>query len=131
MLAMTVARRLPRKAKITSTTSTTASTSSISTCCTEARMPAVRSLSTSIFRPAGMPACSSGSCFLMASTVAITFAPGWRCTFMMIAGESLLVPSTLLPAQAASWLFSALLTTCATSTMRIGAPFLYETIRFL
>jgi hypothetical protein len=122
-LAMTVARRLPRKAKITSTTSTTASTSSISTCSTEARMPAVRSLSTSIFSPAGKPACSSGSCRLMASTVAITLAPGWRCTFRMMAGVSLLPPS-LLPAQAPSWLFSALLTTCATSTMRIGAPFL-------
>jgi hypothetical protein len=31
-------------------------------------------------------ACSSGSCFLMASTVAITLAPGWRCTFRMMAG---------------------------------------------
>ncbi|MCY1516150.1 hypothetical protein D9M68_507670 [compost metagenome] len=124
MLAMTVARRLPRNAKITSTTSTTASTSSISTCCTDERMPAVRSLSTSTCRPAGMPACSSGSCFLMALTVAITLAPGWRCTFRMMAGVSCTCPSTLRPAQAPSCVFSALLTTRATSTMRIGAPFL-------
>ena len=88
MLAITVARRLPRKAKITSTTSTTASISSISTCCTEARIPAVRSESTWIFTALGRPACRIGSCFLIASTVAMTLAPGWRCMFMMIAGTS-------------------------------------------
>ncbi len=87
MLAITVARRLCRKKKITSTTSTTASTSSSCTCCTEARMPVVRSLSTSTLQRAGSEACSSGSCFLMASTVPITLAPGWRCTLRMIAGQ--------------------------------------------
>ncbi len=125
MLAITVARRLPRNAKITSTTSTTARISSICTCSTDARMPVVRSESTSILSAAGSPACSSGSCFLMASTVAITLAPGWRCTFMMIAGVSVGPPGAVaVPAHAPSWLFSALSTTRATSTMRIGAPFL-------
>jgi hypothetical protein len=77
-LAISVARGLCRKAKITSTTSTTASTSSIWTCSTEARMPVVRSLSTSMCMAAGSPAESSGRRALMASTVAITLAPGWR-----------------------------------------------------
>jgi hypothetical protein len=53
---------------------------------------------------------------LIASTVAITLAPGWRCTFRMMAGVS------TLPAQAPSRTFSALSTTCATSDSRTGAP---------
>ena len=119
-LAITVARGLPRKAKMTSTTITTARTSSISTCRTEARMPVVRSESTSTRRFAGSAAVRSGSCFLIASTVAITLAPGWRCTLRMIAGRS----SPFLPAQAPRRVFSALSTTWATSTRRTGAPFL-------
>ncbi len=85
-LAITVARRLCRKKKITSTTISTASTSSISTWWTDARMPVVRSESTCTSRPAGSPACSSGSWRRMLSTVEITLAPGWRCTFRMMAG---------------------------------------------
>ena len=85
-LAMTVARKLCKKAKITSTTSSTASSSSNCTCSTEARMPVVRSLSTSTLTDAGKPDCNSGKRALMASTVAITLAPGWRCTFKMMAG---------------------------------------------
>ncbi len=139
MLAITVARRLPRKAKITSTTSTTARISSISTWSTEARMLLVRSASTSMRSDAGSPACSVGNCFLIASTVAMTLAPGWRCTFMMMAGISA-APSTqwvtsaaaapaepgaqARPAQAPSWLFSAPWTILATSLMRTGALFL-------
>ena len=65
-----------------------------------------------VFQAAGSPACSSGSLALIASTVAITFAPGWRCTFRMIAGVS----TSPRPDHAPSWLFSALLTTRATST---------------
>ncbi len=80
-LAMTVARRLCRKKKITSTTISTASTSSICTCSTEARMPVVRSDSTCTLMEAGSCDSSSGSWRLMPSTVAITLAPGWRCTF--------------------------------------------------
>ena len=122
-LAMMVARRLCRKAKITSTTITTASVSSSSTCITEARMPVVRSLSTSTSTEAGRPACSSGSRALIASTVWITLAPGWRWTFTMMAG--------LLFAQAPSFTFSALSTTCATLMSRTGAPLRHATIRFL
>ena len=61
MLAITVARRLPRNAKITSTTMTTASTSSISTCATDARMPVVRSASTVTLMLPGSDFCNSGS----------------------------------------------------------------------
>ncbi len=85
-------------------------------------MPAVRSLSTSMRTAAGSPACSSGRRSLMPSTVAITLAPGWRCTFRMIAGFML--------AQAPMRTFSALSTTRATSFRRTGAPLRYATIRF-
>ncbi|MNS84320.1 hypothetical protein D3C72_1181390 [compost metagenome] len=115
-LAITVARMLCKKAKITSTTSSTDNSSSISTCSTEARMPVVRSLSTSSFMAAGRLACRSGSSALMASTVLMTLAPGWRCTFRMMAG--------CLPDQAPRRVFSALSTTFATSDRRTGAPFL-------
>ena len=124
---MTVARRLCRKKKITSTTISTASSSSISTCFTDARMPVVRSLSTLTSSVAGRPACNSGRRFRMASTVAITLAPGCRCTFRMIDGVS--CPST--PDHAPSRVFSALSTTVATSVMRTGAPLRKATIRLL
>ena len=120
-LAISVARGLCRKAKITSTTSTTASTSSICTWCTEARMPVVRSDSTSTSIDCGRPAVSSGSRFLMASTVAITLAPGWRCTLSTMAGCRL--------AHAPSFTFSALSTTWATSFSRTGAPLRKLTIK--
>ncbi len=115
-LAITVARQLCRNAKITSVTSTTARTSSNSTCSTDARMPAVRSLRMRTSSDEGSAACSSGNCALIASTVWITLAPGWRCTLTMMAGVS--------SAQAASCMFSALLTTWAMSVRRTGAPFL-------
>ena len=67
---------------------------------------------------AGRPACSVGSCALIASTVAITLAPGWRCTLRMIAGRS----SPSAPRRRAAS-FSALSTTWATSARRTGAPF--------
>ena len=51
-------------------------------------MPLVRSLSTSILTLPGSPACSCGSCALIALTVPMTLAPGWRCTLRMIAGIS-------------------------------------------
>ena len=126
-LAITVARRLCRKKKITSTTSTTASTSSSCTCSTEARMPVVRSDSTCTFSAAGRPACNSGSSALMASTVAMTLAPGWRCTLRMMAAVR---GDSCVPAQAPSRLFSALSTTRATSCMRTGAPLRQAMMRF-
>ena len=117
-LAIKVARGLCRKAKITSTTRITASSSSICTWCTEARMPVVRSLSTSTFSDAGSPAVSSGKRFWIASTVAMTLAPGCRCTFRTIAGWS----SPPLADQAPRRTFSALSTACATSVSRTAAP---------
>ena len=117
-LAITVARRLCKKKKITNTTSTTASSSSSCTCFTEARMPVVRSDKTSTLSDAGRPACNSGSCCWIASTVAITLAPGWRCTFKMMAAVS---GDSCVPAHAPSRLFSAPSTTRATSRMRTGA----------
>ena len=91
-LAISVARRLCRKKKITTTTITTASTSSICTCSTEARMPSVRSESTCTCTLPGRLARSAGSWRLMASTVWITLAPGWRCTLTMMAGVSCVSP---------------------------------------
>ena len=86
-------------------------------------MPVVRSVSTLTSTEAGRDAVSSGRRCLIASTVAITLAPGWRCTFKMIAGVS----ST----QAASRSFSALATTRATSFISTGAPSFQDTTRFM
>ena len=138
MLAISVARRLCKKKKITSTTITTASSSSVCTCCTEARMPCVRSVSTATRTLSGRPCFSSGSWRWMASTVAITLAPGWRCTLRMMAGVSTLPFSSeirperpsvlrkplsfLMPAQAPRRLFSEPGITSATSFSRTGAP---------
>ena len=138
MLAITVARRLCRKAKMTSTTMTTASTSSICTWRTDARMPSVRSVSTASCTLCGSDSCSCGSWRLMASTVAMTLAPGWRCTFRMMAGASPaafwgeirplsasfmgVLLSFSIATQAPRRRFSAPSTTCATSFRRTGAP---------
>ncbi|MCC2634413.1 MAG: hypothetical protein K0S48_2299 [Ramlibacter sp.] len=84
-------------------------------------MPVVRSDSTSTWIEPGRPAVNSGRRCLMASTVAMTLAPGWRCTFRMIAGCRL--------AHAPSFTFSALSTTCATSLRRTGAPLRKEMMR--
>ena len=75
-LGMSVAGRLRKNRKITSTTRATASPSSNSTSATEARMVTVRSVSGVTVSAAGRAACSSGSSALIVSTVAITFAPG-------------------------------------------------------
>ena len=135
--AIAVARRLCKNRKITSTTITTASSSSICTCSTEARMPSVRSDSTCTRTLPGRLCCSAGNSFLMASTVAITLAPGWRCTFRMMAGVSAAVSgvsapwrpsdvpeplSFLMAVQAPRRLFSEPSETRATSFSRTGAP---------
>jgi hypothetical protein len=58
----------------------------------------------------------------MASTVAMTLAPGWRCTFRMMAGASpLAAPFT--PVHAPRRSFSEPSMTRATSFRRTGAPF--------
>ena len=111
-----VAGTLRRTRKITSTTRPTASISSNSTSLTEARMVTVRSLSTWTSTELGRLPLSCGSNALMRSVTWITLAPGWRCTFNTMAG--------VLPAQAASLVFSAPSTTAATSLRRTGAPFL-------
>ncbi len=77
-------------------------------------MVTVRSDITSTFIAAGRPDSRLGSSLRTESTVAMTLAPGWRWTLRMIAG--------VLPAQAAILLFSAPLTTLATSDSRTGAP---------
>ncbi len=115
-LGITVAGRLRRNRKITSTTRATDSSSSNSTSRTEARMVMVRSVSGVMAMPAGMDWRSCGRMRLIASTTAMTLAPGWRCTLSTIAG--------VVSDQAASWVFSGPLTTLATSRTRIGAPLL-------
>ena len=113
-LAITVACGLPRNRKMASVTSATANSSSICTSCTEARMPSVRSVSSVTWTSAGSVSSSCGSAALMASTVAMTFAPGWRWTSTMMAGVSFI--------QAPRRLFSEPSTTLATSFRRTGAP---------
>ena len=112
---ISVAGTLRRKTNITITTSATASSNSNWTSWTEARMVVVRSVNTLTSTVPGSAACSCGRTFLMRSTVSMTFAPGWRWIFRMIAG--------VLLAQAASLAFSAPSITSAISRKRIGAPF--------
>ena len=100
-------------------------------------MPSVRSDSTCTRTLPGRLCCSAGNSFLMASTVAITLAPGWRCTFRMMAGVSAAVSgvsapwrpsdvreplSFLMAVQAPRRLFSEPSVTRATSFSRTGAP---------
>ena len=76
-------------------------------------MVTVRSVSGVTVSAAGRAVCSSGSSALML-TVAITFAPGWRCTLTITAG--------VVSIQAPSLSFSAPSTTVATSARRTGWP---------
>ena len=113
-LGITVARRLPRKRKITSTTSTTASTSSKFTSRTDARMVLVRSVSTVTWIAAGSELSSWGRSAFTRSTTSMTLAPGWRWMLTTTAGVRFI--------QAASLGFSAPSSTSATSERRTGAP---------
>ncbi len=83
----------------------------------------MRSVTISTSSAAGSVSCSFGNCALIASTVAITFAPGWRCTFRMIAGSAF--------THAPSLVFSEPATTVATSVSITGRPFLYATTALL
>ncbi len=85
-LGISVAATLRRNRKVTITTSAIDSISSNWTSLIEARMVWVRSERMVIFTPSGSAACSAGSCALMLSTTWMTFAPGWRCTLITIAG---------------------------------------------
>ena len=111
-----VAGRVRRNRKITSTTSTTASPSSNSTSVTEAWIGVVWSLSTATSTEGGSVARICGSRCRMLRTTAITLEPGWRWMFRITAGAR--------PDQAASWSFSAPLTMVATSPRRTAWPFL-------
>ena len=71
-----VAHRLRRNSRTTSTTSTTVRASVNSTSKTEARMVVVRSRTVSIRIAAGMLAVSLGSSDFMCSTVPMMLAPG-------------------------------------------------------
>ena len=115
-LGMIVAGTLRKNIKITNTTSTTARNSSNCTSATEARTVTVRSVSTARSTEAGIDWVRAGSICLMRSTTSMTFAPGWRWIFMMIAGVVFV--------HAASLLFSAPSTMSATSDNNTGAPFL-------
>ncbi len=121
-LGMIVAGTLRRKRKITITTSATASDSSNCTSFTDARMVFVRSVTTERRTLEGSDARSRGKSACTRSTTWITFAPGWRCTLTSTAGASF--------TQLASWVFSALSSTRATSLRYTGAPSLYATTRF-
>ena len=111
---ISVAEALRRKRKITITTSAIDTINSICTSLIEARMVLVRSVSNATSTDAGIAACNCGNIFLMRSTVSMTFAPGWRCTFKITAGVVL--------AHAAKRVFSAPSMTSATSLSRIGEP---------
>ncbi|NHH80490.1 hypothetical protein DRA46_02574 [Burkholderia gladioli] len=76
----------------------------------------VRSVTICTSSAAGSVSCSLGRIALIASTVWITLAPGWRCTLTMIAGSE----ST----QAPSLVFSVPAITLATSVSITGRPFL-------
>ena len=82
---MSVALALRKKTQMTAMTRTTASTSSNCTSATVARMVAVLSVMTSSCTEFGSEAASMGRRALMASATAMTLAPGWRCTEMMMA----------------------------------------------
>ena len=84
-----MAGTLRRNTKITATTSTMASTSSNAASDTDERITPVLSDTTVTFMPAGSVDSSCGNCFMIWLTVAITFAPGWRCTLSTIAGVPL------------------------------------------
>ena len=114
-LGISVAGRLRRNRKITSTTSATASSNSNSTSATEARIVSVRSLKMLISSAGGISATTLGSSFLTASATWITLAPGWRWMFRISDG--------VLFAQAARFLFSGAMITVATSAKCTGAAF--------
>src|ERR1700712_1095467 len=89
MLGMIVAGTLRRNTKITATTRMIARPSSSAASETDERITPVLSETTVTFMPAGSVDSSCGNCFMIWLTVAITFAPGCRCTLSTIAGVPL------------------------------------------
>ena len=82
-LGMSVAQKLRRNKRITSTTRQMVSSSVNSTSTTEARMVTVRSRMVSTLIAGGMRAVSCGSSALILSTVSMTLAPGCLNTARM------------------------------------------------
>ena len=114
------ARQRRRNRNTTRITSAIATSSVRSTSRSEARMVAVLSEATSRSIAAGIEARSAGRIAFTRSTVAITFAPGWRRIRISTAGR----PSAS-PAFRRSWTESL---TLATSPRRTGAPSRQATI---
>ena len=83
---MIAARKLARNSSTTRITSATAISSVRSASRSVARMHGERSLATSRCASAGRNARSVGSCSLIASTVLMMFASGWRLTISSTAG---------------------------------------------
>ena len=116
-----VARALRKNALTTSTTSAIEMSSVISTSRSDARMELVLSDATDNFTSCGNCACSSGSKARMPSTVAITFASGWRRISTTTAASPLKSPSVLV--------FSVPSRTSATSCSRTAAPLRHATTK--
>ncbi len=95
---ITVAQSLRRNSAITPTTSAMVRSSVNCTSLTLAWMVWVRSEVIFTSMPGGSEAWSCGRAFLMAATVAMTLAPGARCTASATAGFS---PTQ--PAMVTSW----------------------------
>ncbi len=90
---ITVAHSLRKNRKMTPTTSAIVSSSVFWTSATLARIVCVRSDTIWILIDGGSEASSCGNDFLIWSTVAMTLAPGWRCTAMMMAGSLFIQPA--------------------------------------
>ena len=111
---ITVAHSLRRNSAITPTTRAMVSSRVNCTSATLARMVCVRSDTTSTLMLGGRDACNCGRACLMASTVAMTLAPDWRCTAISTARWSFSQPA---------WVGSSgRITARPTSRTRIGAP---------
>ena len=119
-LGITVAERLRRNRKITSTTSAIVSSSVNFTSSTEARIDSERSNITSSFTDAGICERNEGSSLLIESTTSTVFVPGWRCTASRIER----VPLN----QLAILSFSTESKTRASSERRTGEPLRQATI---
>ena len=113
-LGITVAERVRRKRKITSTTRATVSMSSNWTSSTEARIVSVRSARIWTLTEEGRADRRAGRRALIRSTTPMMLAPGWRWMLTSTAGRSFI--------HAACLAFSAPSTTFATSWRRTGAP---------
>ena len=111
---MIVAQSLRRNTKITSTTRPMVRSSVNWTSATLARIVCVRSEAMTSSMPAGRAAWSRGSAALIASTVAMTLAPGWRWIASTTADRLLNQPCSVMS--------SGPTVALPTSRSRIGAP---------